>query len=50
MDRQRVETFKSEYDLIVHEDEDSHVEFWYARYLIAQNGDPSEAGQFSEKF
>jgi len=34
MDRQRVEAFKSEYDLIVHEDEESHVEFWYARDLM----------------
>lgn len=34
MDKKRVEQIKEKFDLVIHNDESSHVEFWYARELM----------------
>ena len=38
MDKKRIEVFKQQYDWIVHNHEDSNVEFWYARDLMTLLG------------
>lgn len=34
MDKKRIEQFKSRYDLIIHNDPENNIEFWYARELM----------------
>ena len=31
MDKKRVSQIKEQLDLVIHSDESSHIEFWYAR-------------------
>lgn len=38
MDKKRIEVFKQQYDLIVHNYEDGNVEFWFARDLMTLLG------------
>ena len=34
MDKKRVSQIKEQFDLVIHSDESSHIEFWYARELM----------------
>ena len=34
MDKKRIEQIKQQFDLVLHKDEPSDVEFWYARELM----------------
>ena len=34
MDKKRVGQIKEQFDLVIHSDESTHIEFWYARELM----------------
>ena len=34
MDKKRVSQIKEQFDLVIHSDESSHIEFWYSRELM----------------
>lgn len=38
MDKKRVEQFKHHFDLVIHSDDESNIEFWYARELMSRLG------------
>lgn len=38
MDKRKIEQTRKKYDLIIHINEDSDVEFWYARELMGLFG------------
>lgn len=34
MDKKRVGQIKEQFDLVIHSDQEAHIEFWYARDLM----------------
>ena len=34
MDKKRICQIKEQFDLVIHSDQEAHIEFWYARDLM----------------
>ena len=57
VDKKRVGQIKEQFDLVIHSDQEAHIEFWYARdlmpllamndgrTLIRQSGEPSNPAE-----
>ena len=45
MDKKRVGQIKEQFDLVIHSDQEAHIEFWYARDLMPLPGSPGSSSR-----